>query len=81
MRYQCTQNTDLDDLIGHDESDGFHVGPLYTAMKTDEPLELIGSSLLSLIVHIRLKSISHGFIVAETGEQINPPDHFHLIYH
>ena len=81
MKHQCTQETDLDELIGHDEADGFHVGPLYTAMKRNEPLELLGSNLLSLLVHIKLESIRRGFIVAETGEQMRPPGHFEIVYH
>jgi hypothetical protein len=81
MKHQCTPDTDLDELIGHDEVDGFHTGPLYTAMKTDEPLELVGSMLLSVIVRTKLEHVSHGFVVAETGEQVLPPEHFKLLLH
>lgn len=81
MRFQCTRDTDLDDLIGHDEVDGFHRGPLYAAMKGDEPLELIGSALLSVIVRTRLEQVSHGFVVVETGERVLPPEHFKLLLH
>lgn len=81
MKYQCSQNTDLDDLIGHDELDGFHSGPLYTAMKGDEPLELIGSATMSPAVQAKLESFSHGFMCPETGELIEAPIHFELVFH
>ena len=81
MKHQCTPDTDLDELIGCEEGDGFHTGPLYTAMKTDEPLELVGSMLLSVIVRTKLDHVSHGFVVAETGEHVLPPEHFKLLLH
>lgn len=81
MKFECTRDTDLDDLIGHDEVDGFHSGPLYAAMKHDEPLELVGSMLLSVIVRSRLEQVSHGFVIAETGEHVLPPEHFRLLLH
>jgi len=81
MKYQCTELTDLDDLIGHDEIDGFHTGPLYTAMKSDEPLELMDSRCMSLSVQIKLQNVSTtGMFVPETGEMISPPDHFSLLF-
>ena len=81
MKYECTRDTDLDDLIGHDESDGFHNGPLYTAMKRDEPLELVDSARLSAVVRTRLEHVRHGFVIVETGERILPPEHFKLLLH
>jgi len=81
MKYQCTELTDLDELIGHDEIDGFHTGPLYAAMKSDEPLELLDGRCMSLSVQIKLQSVSStGIFVAETGEMISPPDHFSLLF-
>lgn len=81
MRYQCNRDTDLDELIGHDESDGFHTGPLYAAMKRNEPLELVDSINLSMIVRTRLETVAHGFMLVETGETVLPPEHFKLLLH
>lgn len=81
MKYQCTRLTDLDELIGHDESDGFHTGPLYAAMKSDQPLELMDSANMTLSVQVKLRSVSStGIFVPETGERIDPPDHFSLLF-
>lgn len=80
MEYHCTPNTDLDELIGRDEHDGFHQGPLYTAMKRNEPLELQKSALLSRPLQAKLESIIHGLLVAETGEWIAPADHFKIVF-
>ena len=81
MKFQCTCTTDLDDLIGHDELDGFHSGPLYSAMKQGESLELVDSLQLSAVVRTRLKTIAHGFIVIETGERLLPQEQFQLLLH
>ena len=81
MKHHCTKNTDLDELIGHDELDGFHQGPLYTAIKQNEPLELEESELLSPAVHVKLERFAHGLLVPETGERLESPDHFEIVFH
>ena len=80
MKHHCTQYTDLDELIGHDELDGFHQGPLYTSMKRNEPLELEESALLSPTVHVKLEGFSHGLLVPETGEWLPSQDHFSIVF-
>lgn len=81
MKHHCTQDTDLDELIGHDELDGFHQGPLYTAMKANEPLELEESALMSLSTLIKIERFSRGLLVPETGECLPTPDHFEIVFH
>lgn len=79
MKHQCTPDTDLDELVGHDEADGFHPGPLSLAMKHDEPLELLSSSALSQVTMIKLLVLAHGLVLVETGESIIPGACFKLI--
>ena len=81
MRYQCTPDTDLDELVGHDEADGFHPGPLSQAMKTGEELELVASHCLSPLLLLKLGALTHGMVIVETGESISPPPCFRLILH
>ena len=81
MRHQCTPDTDLDELVGRDESDGFHPGPLSLAMKAGEELELIASSTLSPILLFKLSTLTRGLFLIETGESISPPPCFRLILH
>lgn len=79
MKHLCTPDTDLDELVGHDESDGFHPGPLSLAMKNGEPLELVSSGCLSMVTLIKLASLTHGLMLLETGESIAPAECFKLI--
>lgn len=81
MKYHCTAKTDLDDLIGHDETDGFCYGPLSLAMKRGESLELEESNLLSAIMSVKLQSFLHGVVIVETGEAILPSSCFRLVFH
>lgn len=81
MKHLCTQHTDLDELIGHDEADGYHAGPLSLAMKRGEELELLASELLSLPMRLKLESLMRGIFVVETGETISPPACFQLLLH
>ena len=81
MKHYCTASTDLDELIGHDEIDGFHQGPLYAAMKRNEPLELEASALLSPAVHAKVERFNHGLLVPETGECLALPDRFEIVFH
>lgn len=81
MKYRCTTKTDLDDLIGHDESGSFCYGPLSLAMKSGEELELEESTLLSATMLAKLASFLHGLVLVETGESIFPPACFRLVLH
>lgn len=79
MKHLCTPDTDLDELVGHDESDGFHPGPLSLAMKQGEPLELLASNALSQVTVIKLLVLTHGLVLVETGENIIPGACFKLV--
>ncbi len=81
MRHLCTPDTDLDELVGHDDADGYHLGPLSLAMKTGEELELIASDFLSPLTRQKLAMLTHGLLVVETGETISPRPCFRLILH
>lgn len=81
MRHLCTPDTDLDELVGHDEADGYHPGPLSLAMKAGEELELLASDCLSPLTLLKLAALTHGLYVVETGESISPPPRFRLIMH
>lgn len=81
MRHQCTPDTDLDELVGHDEADGFHPGPLSLAMKAGEELELIASGTLSPLLLLKLAALTQGMFLVETGEAIAPLPCFRLILH
>ncbi len=81
MRYVCTPDTDLDELVGHDEADGYHPGPLSLAMRSGEELELLASEYLSPLTQVKLESLTHGLFVVETGESISPPPCFRLLLH
>lgn len=81
MQYCCTPSTDLDELVGHEEADGYHAGPLSLAMKRGEELELLASELLSLPMRLKLESLMRGIFVVETGETILPPARFQLLLH
>lgn len=80
MKHRCTPDTDLDELVGHDESDGFHPGPLSIAMKRGEPLELLCSTELSPLTLIKLMVMTHGLLLVETGECIAPAACFRLVF-
>lgn len=79
MKHLCTPGTDLDELVGHDESDGYHYGPLSQAMRSGDLLELQASDQLSPVTRCKLEACSHGVLVVETGEMIAPDPHFQLI--
>lgn len=81
MRHLCTPDTDLDELVGHEEADGYHSGPLSLAMKTGEELELIASDRLSPLIQLKLTALICGLFIVETGESISPPPCFRLVFH
>lgn len=79
MKHVCTPETDLDELVGHEEADGFHPGPLSIAMKRGEPLELVASDSLSRLTTMKLSVLAHGLLLIETGELVAPHDCFSLV--
>jgi hypothetical protein len=81
MRHLCTPDTDLDELVGHEETDGYHSGPLSLAMRAGEELELIASDRLSPLIQLKLTSLVCGLFIVETGESISPPPRFRLLFH
>lgn len=81
MKHLCTLDTDLDELVGHEEQDGYHAGPLSQAMRSGEELELIASDCLSPLTQHKLSTLTCGLFIAETGESISPPPCFRLVFH
>lgn len=79
MRHLCTPDTDLDELVGHEEADGFHPGPLSVAMQRGEALELVASNALSRLTLVKLSVLTHGLLLVETGETILPASCFKLV--
>ena len=81
MKHHCTPDTDLDELIGHDDFDGYHPGPLYDAIKRNETLELEESAQLSPYVFAKIARLSHGFVIPETGEVLVTSEQFSIVFH
>lgn len=79
MRHLCTPDTDLDELVGHEEADGFHAGPLSVAMRRGEALELIASDALSRLTLVKIAALTQGLLLVETGECIAPAACFKLV--
>lgn len=81
MRHHCTQDTDLDELVGRQgaESGEFRYGPLPQAMKNDEELVLENSGELSAFMLAKVKMLIWDLFVVETEERIHPGEHFRLI--
>lgn len=82
MKHLCSVNTDLDELIGHDERDasGYHFcyGPLPLAMKNGEELVLENSAALSELTLAKIRLMVQKFVLVETKELIRPVGDFHL---
>lgn len=78
MKHCCSTKTDLDELVGVEEADGFHYGPLSAAMKQGEELILEHAALLPQLLIAKLHCLEHGLLIAETGEHIFPNAKFHL---
>lgn len=83
MRHQCSQQTDLDELIGgealvagHFE---FHYGPLAEAMRRDEELVLENSACLSQLLRAKIQTLTDRLFIAETEERIPRGDKFRLV--
>mgnify|MGYP001382764657 CR=1 FL=1 len=81
MKYHCTQETDLDTLVGHEEATGFCYGPLATAMRSGEELVLVDSQALSWFMRLKLQSFLNGLFIPETGERIEASPCFRMLLH
>lgn len=81
MKYQCHCDTDLDELVGHEEGEAYREGPLVVAMRRGEELVLEGSTLLSLLTLMKLQALSRGIYIAETGENIAAVASFRMVLH
>ena len=81
MRYHCTAATDRDELVGHEESNGYCYGPLSAAMRNGDELILEGSRSLSQLMLLKLQLLMGGIFIAETGEQIAAAPCFRMFLH
>lgn len=81
MKYRCTADTDLDDLIGRDVKDSFEYGPLAVAMKSGEHLELENSAALSAVMIAKLQAFRYGLFIVETEEALQAGPNFQLFLH
>ena len=85
MKYHCTADTDLEELIGH-ESTGcngsvFTYGPLPQAMLNDEDLELENSAALPVMMAAKLHVLCASLFISEVAVQIQAGEHFRLLLH
>ena len=79
MNYQCTRETNLDDLIGRDGINGFNYGPLTSALKAGEELVLEESTALSALMVAKIHALLHGLFIVETEETLHAPPGFRLL--
>lgn len=80
MRHICTPDTDLDELVGKEESDArFHYGPLPLAMRNGEELVLEHSCELSRLTVAKIGMLVRNLFVVETEERIHPSAGFKLV--
>jgi midasin (ATPase involved in ribosome maturation) len=80
--YACTNDTDLDELIGTQCWEGqrlsFHYGPLVQAMKAGEELVLKNSAALSAFMLAKVRLMLGAMIIEDTSEEIYPHAGFRL---
>lgn len=85
MRHNCTQLTDLDELIGLEHMEGdlpvFDYGPLPQALRNDEELVLENSATLSRLTVAKIQALLHGLFIPETEERLLPGCNFRLTFH
>ncbi|MDK9725010.1 MAG: hypothetical protein OEL88_08955 [Sterolibacteriaceae bacterium MAG5] len=79
MRHHCTPHTDIVELIGHDGASGFDYGPLTSALKTRQDLELENSAALSALMIAKIHLLLEGLFIVETEEILRAPPGFRLI--
>ena len=78
MRHTCTQQTDLDELIGVESSGSFRYGPLPCALRNDEELVLENSASLSRLTLCKIQALIRGMFIPETEERFLPGANFRL---
>ena len=81
MKYHCTPNTDLHELIGTDGCNGFEYGPLSCAMRNGEELVLEDSHMLSRLLVTKIQAVLKGLFIVETEETLRAPAGFKLVLH
>lgn len=81
MRYRCTKDTGIDELVGHDSEAGYCYGPVCDAMRSNEELVLESSADLSVLTVAKLQLFMHGVFIPETGENIEALEGFRLVLH
>ena len=81
MKYHCTPDTELDDLIGRDGAVGFDYGPLAAALKLGERLELENSDALPVLMQAKIQAVLHGLFIVETEETLRVLPGFKLVLH
>jgi len=81
MKYYCTPETDLHDLIGQDSSEGFQYGPLSSALKAGEELVFEESHTLPRLMVVKVQAVLHGLFIVETEETLFPASGFRLVLH
>lgn len=79
MRHYCTPHTDMVELIGHDGASGFDYGPLSSALKAREALELANSAALSALMIAKIHLLLEGLFIVETEEILRAQPGFRLI--
>ena len=83
MRHQCSQQTDLDELIGLEAAIAghfeFQYGPLAEALRRDEELVLENSACLPLMMEAKIGSLVNHLFIAETEERITRGINFRVI--
>lgn len=85
MKYHCTADTDLEELIGHEcaSESGlvFTYGPLPQAMLNDEELALENSAALPVMMAAKLHALCISLFIAEIAVRIPAGQHFRLLLH
>ena len=79
MKYHCTPETSLVDLIGRDGMSGFDYGPLASSMKSGEDLELENSSALPVLMRAKIQALLRGLFIVETEETLRVQPGFRLL--
>lgn len=79
MKYRCTPDTNLHDLIGCDSAEGFHYGPLSSALKAGDELVLESSHLLPPLTVAKINALVGSLFIVETEETLHTPSGFRLV--
>ena len=83
MKYHCTADTDLEELIGHECASAsgsvFTYGPVPQAMLNDEELVLENSAALPVMMAAKLHALCLSLFIAEIAVRIPAGQHFRLL--